>query len=86
MSKIDKVISKISESSEFKNIIDNISSNLNKLDNSDVQSSNPLNIEYSDNLLEEKLGMFLLDKDGNNICDCINSLNQTLKTIIDTKK
>ena len=86
-SNINNIINDISKSQEFKNIVDNISDNMFKLNSINDHNQNvhkpDLDIENS---LETNLGMFLLDKDGNNLCDCINNLNNTLKEFIKYKK
>ena len=70
------MINKVSTSTEFKDIIKNITNNLNELDSSNLENE----VDYT---FEEILGMFLLDKDGNNLCDCINKLRNTLEKLIE---
>lgn len=72
---INKVIENISNSNEFKKIVDNISNNILKL-NDTISDDDSENI---DNSLDNILGMFFLDKNGNNICDCINRLTNVIE-------
>ena len=73
---LNDMINKVSTSTEFKDIIKNITNNLNELDSSNLENE-------ADYTFEEILGMFLLDKDGNNLCDCINKLRNTLEKLIE---
>lgn len=76
--KLDGMINKVSSSNEFKDIIKNITASLNELDSNDVENE-------QDYCFEEVLGMFFLDKDGNNLCDCINKLTNTLEKLVKDK-
>jgi len=82
---LNMVIAKLSNSNEFKKIANNISNNIIKLNNtiSDNSSENIDNSSDSseniDNSLDNVLGMFFLDKNGNNICDCINNLTNIIE-------
>ena len=76
MKELNDMINKVSTSTEFKDIIKNITNNLNELDSSNLENE----VDYT---FEEILGMFLLDKDGNNLCDCINKLRNTLEKLIE---
>ena len=75
---LNGIINKVSSTNEFKDIIKNITSSLNDLDSNNDDNE-------QDYCFEEVLGMFLLDKDGNNLCDCINKLTDTLEKLINNK-
>ena len=94
--KLDDVIKKVTKTKEFNNIINNISETLFKLndingnDSMDKPNINKnKNMDYNitnsdsddDENLESVLGAFFMDKDGNNICDCLSDINKNLEKI-----
>ena len=91
---LNNIIKKITSSSQFKDIINNISDKLvqlneqNNLSNneSDVNSNNSCISSNEDNEMENNLencmSLYFLSKNGENICDCIDKLNNNLEKII----
>ena len=74
-SNINNIIEKLSKSKELDEILKNVQSELEEIKSNSDESSN---ISHCD----IKLGGFFLDKDGNNICDCLNNINNNLQKIV----
>ena len=67
-----ELLEKLKQSTIFKQMSKNITQQLEELEMS----------HDSNNDLEAVLGMYFLDRDGRNICDCINRLNSTLERLL----
>ena len=82
--KLVDVIKTVSNTKEFSNIINNISESINKLDKDNASDSeyNLEDYDSDDDNIESILGAFFMDKDGNNICDCLSNINKNLELIV----
>ena len=74
-SNINSIIEKLSKSKELGEIMKNVQSELEEIKSNSDESSNISNCDI-------KFGGLLLDKDGNNVCDCLNNINNNLQKIV----
>ena len=82
---MDQLLNNIMGSPLFNNMVQEVGDKLGETtddpkDISNNSSHNELE-ETLNNSLLNVLSSFLIDKDGNNICDILNNLNDTLTTI-----
>lgn len=94
LNELNNVIKQVTSSNQFKNIVNNISDKLVQLNEqnnfsnneSDVISNNSCISSNEDNDIENNLEncmtSYFLSKNGENICDCIEKLNNNLEKII----
>ena len=83
---INEVIKQVTNTSEFKNIISDISEKLlelNEQTNTDLEtdSRNSDDGSIDEHSLDTTLGAYFMNKDGDNICDCLTKLNVTMEKI-----
>ncbi len=71
---INETIKEFSDSNEFKRVTEAIYNNILDINQIDNSKSN----EDNTNLLN----MYLLDENGNNICDILNKINNNLSKIL----
>ena len=88
---LNNVIKQITSSDQFKNIINNISDKLVQLNEQNNISNNETDVNSiissnedneTVNNLENCMSSYFLSKNGENICDCIDKLNNNLEKII----
>tara|TARA_B100000925_G_scaffold230737_1_gene179299 strand:+ start:3855 stop:4106 length:252 start_codon:yes stop_codon:yes gene_type:complete len=71
---INETIKEFSDSNEFKRVTEAIYNNILDINQIDNSKSN----EDNTNLLN----MYLLDENGNNVCDILNKINNNLSKIL----
>lgn len=75
---VNSIFKQLSKTNEFKNMVNDISITMNNLnDQSDTLQDDKSSV-ISNNILEN----LLVSKNGNNICDCLENLNLTLKLLL----
>ena len=82
---MDQLLNNIMGSPLFNNMVQEVGDKLGETpdDSKDISNNSSHNEleETLNNSLLNVLSSFLIDKDGNNICDILNNLNDTLTTI-----
>lgn len=73
---LNETLKRVSEHKDFKKITEALCSNI--IDINNIETSK--NTEENTNLLN----MYLLDEQGNNICDILNKINDNLSKIVNT--
>jgi len=91
---LNNVIKQVTSSSQFKDIVNNISDKLGQLNEQNNFSNNEPDVISNiscissnedneiENNLENCMTSYFLSKNGENICDCIDKLNNNLEKII----
>lgn len=72
-SNINSIIQKLSKSKELNQIMKNVQTELEEINSNESSDISHYDI---------KLDSLLIDKDGNNICDCLNNINNNLQKIV----
>jgi len=83
LSELHKLLGNLANSDQLKSVINNISREVNHMNEVDVSSEE---IESDDeytfnktNILIDVLDKYFISKDGKNICDCLSELNKQLE-------
>ena len=76
---IDSLFKQLSDTHEFKNMMNNISTTIGNLNDS---NETPLNDTISNKSSSLNIEKIFISKNNNNICDCLENVNDTLNKIL----
>ena len=82
---LNSAIKEVTNTDEFKHIIGNISDKLLQLNDKstddDIQSDISEDISIDENSLDTVLTSYLMNKNGENISDCLTNINKNLEKL-----